>query len=70
MSPDILLTTPGNDASLTTLASILARSASLYGDQKALGWRETIRTIKETKQLVRIVDGKEIGRASCRERVS
>ena len=43
-----------------SLADVLTRSATKFGSKKALGWRDTIRMVKETKQVTKVVGGKTI----------
>lgn len=57
-TPDELVSTPDKD--VHSLADILDRSATKFGHKKALGWRDTIRMVKETKQVTKVVGGKTV----------
>lgn len=55
-SKDKLVTTPSED--VTTIFDILKRSADKFGNAKALGSRNLIKTHHETKKVKKVVDGK------------
>lgn len=52
-----LETTP--DPDISVLADVLARSVKLWPNKNAVGWRPTIRIVKETKEVIKIVGGEE-----------
>ncbi|KAL1302046.1 hypothetical protein AAFC00_002492 [Neodothiora populina] len=54
---DKLILIPSDD--VTTVYDILRRSANKFGNAKALGHRKLIRTHEETKQVKKVIDGKE-----------
>ena len=51
-----LITTPSED--VVTVVDILKRSADKFGNAKALGWRDLVRTHQETKKVKKIIEGK------------
>ncbi|MCJ1400898.1 long-chain fatty acid-CoA ligase [Xylographa trunciseda] len=53
---DGLITTPSED--VRTVVDILKRSADKFGNAKALGWRDLIKTHQETKKVKKIIEGK------------
>ncbi|KAK4701704.1 hypothetical protein P7C70_g4524, partial [Phenoliferia sp. Uapishka_3] len=59
--PDTLTARPAQkDAQdVAVLADILVRSVRLYGDQNALGWRDTIRMVSEDKEVTKVIGGKK-----------
>lgn len=57
VSPDKLTETPCPE--VTVLADILVRSASIYKNQDALGWRELIRMVSEEKEVTKTIGGKQ-----------
>ncbi|KAL8280471.1 hypothetical protein RQP46_007119 [Phenoliferia psychrophenolica] len=57
-TPDEIVSTPSEE--VTCLADILQRSASKFGHKNALGWRDTVRMVKETKQVTKVIGGKTV----------
>ncbi|KAI9678276.1 MAG: long-chain fatty acid-CoA ligase [Caeruleum heppii] len=57
IAADKLKTTP--EAGVTTVFDILKRSSEKFGNAKALGSRDLIKTHTETKKVKKIVDGEE-----------
>ncbi|MCJ1434154.1 long-chain fatty acid-CoA ligase [Xylographa pallens] len=51
-----LISKPSEDVS--TIVDILKRSADKFGNAKALGWRDLVRTHQETKKVKKMIDGK------------
>lgn len=56
-SPNKLVETPCEG--VTVLADILARSARLFPEKNALGWRDLVRMIEEEKEVKKTVAGVE-----------
>ncbi|KAG8531666.1 uncharacterized protein KY384_003297 [Bacidia gigantensis] len=56
-SKDKLIDSPSED--VKTIFDILKRSANAYGNAKALGSRKLIKTHIETKQIKKMIEGKE-----------
>jgi hypothetical protein len=55
---DGLISTPAPD--VKTIYDILRSSSKKFGNAKALGYRTLIKTHEETKQIKKVVDGKEV----------
>ena len=53
---DGLISNPSED--VRTIVDILKRSADKFGNAKALGWRDLVRTHQETKKVKKMIDGK------------
>jgi long-chain acyl-CoA synthetase len=53
-----LISTPAPD--VKTIYDILRSSSKKFGNAKALGYRTLIKTHEETKQIKKVVDGKEV----------
>ena len=57
VAKDKLVTTPSED--VKTIFDIFKRSADTFGDAKALGTRKLVKMHYDTKNIKKIVDGKE-----------
>jgi long-chain acyl-CoA synthetase len=55
---DALVTRPWEGINTTT--DVLAYTAQVYGDKRAVGWREIEDEIEEEKEVTKTVDGKSV----------
>lgn len=51
-------TSPGQNKDITTIYTLLKYAVKTYGDNKAMGWRDLIKTHTEEKEIKKKVDGK------------
>jgi long-chain acyl-CoA synthetase len=58
ISPDKLSDTPGDG--VTVIYDILQRSARLYPNKDALGWRDVVRMIDEVKEVEKMIGGEKV----------
>lgn len=56
-SPDALLVSPADG--IKTIPDVLARSARMYGNKNAVGWRDIVKVHTEEKDITKTVKGKE-----------
>ncbi|KAI5480011.1 long-chain acyl-CoA synthetase [Pseudohyphozyma bogoriensis] len=62
LTPDEVVSKPvgKNTSDIKVVADILTRSAELYPNKKALGWRDVLNMVEEEKKVTKTVGGKEV----------
>ena len=58
ISKDILVHQPADG--IDTVYDIVSHAARTHGNRNALGWREVVNIVEEEKEVIKVVDGKEI----------
>lgn len=67
-SPSALLSSPGDGVKV--IPDVLARSAWLFPDNKAVGWRDIVKVHREEKEVSKTVQGKTVTETKSWESVT